>query len=80
MSKSPREVTNTIIDLMNEGTLDPKQVAEMCLSWLAEADVVEMVRANDLQGLILGEEDDEPEVEDDEQGNYLWLEYDHDDA
>lgn len=47
-SSNVRQTTCRIMDLMDEGVLDPRAVADMCLNWLSEADVHEMARRNDL--------------------------------
>jgi hypothetical protein len=47
-----------MLDMMDEGLLDPRAVADMCLSWMSEASVHEMMLANDLV---------EDEAEDDEE-------------
>lgn len=43
-----RNYTRQLIEMMYEGAVDPKQVAEMCLFWMSEKDVENMMRANDL--------------------------------
>jgi hypothetical protein len=37
-----------MLEMMDEGLLDPRAVADMCLSWLSESSVHEMMLANDL--------------------------------
>ena len=54
-----REATCKMLDMMDEGLLDPRAVADMCLSWMSEASVHEMMLAND----IVEEEADEEEEE-----------------
>ena len=49
-----RQVTNRLISLMDEGVLSEGQMALMCLQWMSEDDVREMVRANDLSDLVDG--------------------------
>jgi hypothetical protein len=49
-----------MLDMMDEGLLDPRAVAEMCLSWLSESSVHEMMLANDLV-------EEEPEDEEEEE-------------
>jgi hypothetical protein len=46
--------------MMDEGLVVPQSIAEMCLAYMSEDDVADMMRANDL----LGDEDEE--VEEDE--------------
>jgi hypothetical protein len=43
-----REYTNKLMDDMDNGTLDPRTVADMCLQWLSEHDVKMMCLDNDL--------------------------------
>jgi len=55
-----RPATTKLIDMMDEGLIDARAVADMALSWLSESDVHEMMLANDLV-------EDEAEDEDDGQ-------------
>ena len=55
-----REATCKMIDMMDEGLLDPRAVADMCLSWMSESSVHEMMLANDL---VDTEEDEDEEEE-----------------
>ena len=55
-----REATCKMLDMMDEGLLDPRAVADMCLSWMSEASVHEMMLANDL---VEDEAEDEEEEE-----------------
>jgi hypothetical protein len=56
-----RPATNRLIDMMDEGMIDARAVADMALSWLSEHDVAEMMKANDII------EQDEDEDEEDEE-------------
>ena len=49
-----RKYANMVLDMMDEGVIDPKAVAEMCLAYMSEAEVEDMCRDNDL----LPEEDE----------------------
>lgn len=51
-----REITNRVIALMDEGVLLPEQIALMCLGFMSEDDVKEMVQSNDLGELVSGGE------------------------
>jgi hypothetical protein len=51
-----RKVTNKLLEMMDEGVLDPRLLAEACLSYMSEADVADMAHVNEL---II--EDDEEE-------------------
>jgi hypothetical protein len=53
--RKTREYTCMLHDLMDEGTLDPRSVAEMCLVYMSEDDVKDMCRNNDI--LPYGEEE-----------------------
>ena len=54
-----REYTNKLMDAMDNGTLDPRTVADMCLQWLSEHDVKMMCLDNDMY-----EEEEEEEFHD----------------
>ncbi len=58
--RKTRPATNRLIDMMDEGLIDARAVADMCLSWLSEHDVAEMMKANDL----VERDEDEDEEED----------------
>ena len=49
-----REYTSKLIAMMDEGLISAEAVAEMCLAYMSEDDVADMMRANDII-----EEDDE---------------------
>ena len=49
-----RERTTRLLDMMDEGWVTAKTVAEMCLAYMSEDDVADMMRAND----FLDEEDE----------------------
>ena len=53
-----RPATTKMLEMMDEGSLDPRAVADMCLSWLSESSVHEMMLANDL---VEDEADEEEE-------------------
>lgn len=42
--RHPREKTLSIIELMDEGILDPRQVADAALAYMSEAEVDDMAR------------------------------------
>lgn len=56
-----RQQTCYLMELMDEGVLDPKAVAEACLVWLSEDDVRGMSKANELP--VFDDEDDEDDEE-----------------
>lgn len=43
-----REATNKILELVDEGILDAKQVLTMALGYMSEFDVADMADANEL--------------------------------
>jgi hypothetical protein len=53
--------------MMDDGVMDAKSIAEMCLAYMSEDDVEDMMRSNDLLA------DDEEDIDDDFP---LSLEYD----
>jgi len=57
-----REYTNKLIEVMEDGAIDPKILARDLLGFLSEAEVKEFIEANDL-GMAIGmmELDDEEE-------------------
>ena len=46
--RQTRPATNKLIDMMDEGLIDARAVADMALSWLSESSVHEMMLANDI--------------------------------
>jgi len=50
-----RTQTTKLIEMMDEGLVVPQSIAEMCLAYMSEDDVADMMRANDL----LDEEDED---------------------
>jgi len=60
MSYSSRENTNKLLELVDEGVLDPIQVLTAALNWHADHEVRQMAEANEF---ILDEEEEEDEEE-----------------
>ena len=58
--RKSRKWTCLVIDAMDQGILSPRSVAEMCMSYMSEFDVEDMVHVNDL-GMINPEYDEENE-------------------
>jgi hypothetical protein len=54
--KDTRKVTNQLLELVDDGILDPRVVILACLSYMSEDDVADMAHCNKL---ILEEEEDE---------------------
>ena len=46
---TPRKASNKFIEMVEEGLLDPVEAVRMCVSWLSEDDVAEMMKANELE-------------------------------
>lgn len=55
-----REATNKVLEMIDEGLLSPTSVVKMCLKWMSEDDVAEMLKANEID-LEREEEEDEEE-------------------
>lgn len=53
---SSRKVTNAVLEMVEEGLLDPKQVLLSCLVYMSEDEVADMARR---EGLLEDEDDDE---------------------
>ena len=43
-----RKATNRLLDMVNDGGLDPMMALQMCLDWMSEAEVAQMMDSNDL--------------------------------
>ena len=63
MSYSSRENTNKLLELVDEGVLDPIKVLTAALNWHSDRDVGEMAEANEF---ILSEGEGEDDEEDEE--------------
>jgi hypothetical protein len=48
MSNPARKYTCKLLDMIDEGLLDPKTVVDMCMSYMSESDVEDMMDANEL--------------------------------
>jgi hypothetical protein len=48
-----------VLDAIDDGLLDSKQVVEMCMSWMSEADVENMCKANELKEYLCPEDDED---------------------
>jgi len=57
-----RHFTNRLLEMIDDGLLDPMMVVTMATAWMSEDDVREMMEANELLGYAEEDEDeDEPE-------------------
>jgi hypothetical protein len=54
-----REMTCKVLELMDEGLLDPKELVESLLMWLSEDDVRKMVIAYGIDELFHEEDEEE---------------------
>jgi hypothetical protein len=59
--RQTRPETNRLIDMMDEGLIDARAVADMALSWLSESSVKEMMQANDIPTTEQAEDEEECE-------------------
>jgi hypothetical protein len=66
-----RKETNRLLDMIEEGLIDPHVVADMCLAYMSEDNVADMMRCNDLL-----EEEDEDDGQPDEAQE--WASFDPD--
>ena len=57
-----RTQTTKLLEMMDEGLINADTIAEMCLAYMSEDDVADMMRAND----ILDDEEDEDDGQPDE--------------
>ena len=46
---TPRKASNKFIEMVEEGLLDPVEAVIMCVKWMSEENVVEMMKANELE-------------------------------
>ena len=51
-----RQITNLLYDMMDEGIIDPRAIAEACLSYMSERDVADMAHCNEF---ILDDENED---------------------
>jgi hypothetical protein len=63
-----RKCTIALLEMMDDGVMDPKAVAEMCLAYMSEADVEDMMRSNDL---LVDEDEDDMDCDDSDDGYAL---------
>ncbi len=57
---STRIATNKFIEMVEEGLIDPVEAVRMCVKWMSEDDVAEMMHANELD---LDKEDTEDDAD-----------------
>lgn len=54
-----RDLTCKVLEAIDEGVLDAKAVAEMCLGYMNEDDIRDMLRQNDVLVAVEPEDDDD---------------------
>jgi hypothetical protein len=54
-----RKHTNRLLEMIDEGVLDPANVVTMCVKWMSEDDVEGMMDANELSSRFEDEYDEE---------------------
>jgi hypothetical protein len=69
-----RTQTTKLIEMMDEGLITAESVAEMCLAYMSEDDVADMMRCNDI--LDEDEEDEDWDGQPDEAQE--WADFDPD--
>jgi hypothetical protein len=57
-----RKCTTALLEMIDDGVMPAKLVAEMCLAYMSEADVEDMMRSNDL--LVDEDEEDADPMDD----------------
>ena len=67
MSETRRE-TRRLLEMVDEGAMDPMMALHMCLDWMDEAEVADMMSGNNLteEDLDYENDDEEPEEDTDE--------------
>lgn len=61
MTRSPRENTNRLLELIEDGAIDKDAVITACLSWMSESDVAEMMVAYEFMDDPEGDEENDVE-------------------
>jgi hypothetical protein len=61
-----RPETTRLIEMMDEGMIDARAVADMALSWLSESDVKGMMQANDIPTTEQAEDEEDEEADEEE--------------
>jgi hypothetical protein len=56
-----RPETTRLIEMMDDGMIDARAVADMALSWLSESDVKGMMQANDIATTDQAEDEEDEE-------------------
>ena len=61
-----RKVTNKLLEMMEEGALDPALLARMALGYMSEDEVRDMAESNELIDEVEEEEEDEEEEDEED--------------
>jgi len=48
MARNVREQTDRLLEMVDDGNLDPMMALTMCVKWMSEDEVAEMMDANEL--------------------------------
>lgn len=67
-----RKATTRLLDMVNDGEMDPVMALQMCLDWMSEAEVAGMMDSNDL---LADEADADEDDEFDDPTYYLFHVY-----
>jgi hypothetical protein len=59
--RQTRPETNRLIDMLDEGMIDARAVADMALAFMSEHEVKQMMQANDIPTTDQEDEDEEEE-------------------
>lgn len=59
--RQTRPETNRLIDMLDEGMIDARTVADMALAFMSEHEVKQMMQANDIPTTDQAEDEDEEE-------------------
>jgi hypothetical protein len=57
--RQTRPETNRLIDMLDEGMIDARAVADMALAFMSESEVKQMMQANDIPTTDQAEDEDE---------------------
>ena len=55
---------DTVIEMVEDGMLDPMMALTMCLKWMSNDEVAEMLDANELSERFMEDDDDNALMED----------------
>jgi len=61
--RQTRPETNRLIDMLDEGMIDARTVADMALAFMSEHEVKQMMQANDIPTTDQAEDDEEADEE-----------------